>query len=104
MLSFGANAQVSGDTLHRWCVEEDPACAAFIQGHASADFCSARGYSALCIPAGTTIEQAVEIATQYLARNAEDRQRDAGDLLMRAFLTAWPMRETTCRIGFDERN
>ena len=107
MLSFGASAQVNGDTLHRWCVEEDPACAAFIQGfiegHASADSYSARGYSALCIPSGTTIEQAVEIAKQYLASSAEDRHRNSGDLLMRAFLTAWPMRETTCRIGFDEK-
>ena len=107
MLSLEANAQVSGDTLHRWCLEEEPACGAFIQGfiagHVSADFYAARGYSAMCIPSGTTIDQVIEIATQHLARHAQDRHRDAGALLMRAFLTAWPMREATCRIGFDEK-
>ena len=109
MLCSGAKAQVAqvdGDTLYRWCVDDELACTAFIQGfiegHARADYYSARRYSALCIPSGATVGQAVDIAQQYLARHPEDRHLTSGYLLMRAFLAVWPMRESTCKIGYDE--
>ncbi len=103
----GAAAQIDGNTLHRWCTGPNLACTAFVQGfiegNAQADYYSARRYSVVCIPAGTTLEQSVDVVRHYLANHPQDHDLSAGLLLLRAFNSAWPMREVTCRIGFDER-
>lgn len=107
MHASGAGAQIDGNTLHRWCAEQNLACTAFVQGfiagNAEADYYAARRYSVLCIPAGTSLEQSVDVAQEYLASHPQERDLSSGKLLLRAFNNAWPMREETCRIGFDER-
>ncbi len=105
MWSAAAGAAADGAGLRRLCADEG-ACAAFVEGfiagHEQADFYSARRYSVLCLPSGTTVAEAVGVVRDYLAAHPEEHG-DAGFLLLRALHDMWPMREATCRIGYDER-
>ena len=100
-------AAADGDALYQVCRDGGAECrafvAGFIAGHGQADFYGARRYSVLCLPAGTTIDAAVDVVRDYLVAHADARGLHAADVVLRALHGTWPMSEATCRIGFDER-
>jgi Rap1a immunity proteins len=82
----------NGNQLYERCTEPNrDSCLGYVAGifDALASGASIADYSA-CMPSGTTVQQAVDVATQFLTSHPEMRHYAAAGLVAQALSDAFP--------------
>jgi len=89
---------MTGNLLHEACTLQKATSRGVATGYAvgvlDSPTASSKLIAFICVPSGVTMGQVVDVACAYVAKNSQDRHREAAILVFGTLVDAWPCQDS----------